>query len=169
MRALHLHLPIHPDTPGTARRQLRRWLTRRGWPDEQTDDLLIAVNEAVSNAVEHAYPGPNPTQRHHNAPDAPEVELSVSDATNDDDNGTHRLLVTVTDRGQWKLRSVSPGFRGRGLQMMRALTDSVEVTATQSGTRVAMISRAVQIRCLRTLAAVKRLGDTSTLLLLLTW
>jgi hypothetical protein len=62
VRPLHLHLPVHPGTPGEVRRQLRRWLEVLGWPREHADDLLLAVDEAVSNAVEHAYPGPIPDQ-----------------------------------------------------------------------------------------------------------
>jgi serine/threonine-protein kinase RsbW len=164
VRALHLHLPVHPSTPGEARRRLRRWLELVGWPDEQAEDLLLAVDEAVSNAVEHAYCGPIPAQNRH---DAPGVELSVSDTTTTDD--AHCAAVTVTDHGSWRPRPVSCGFRGRGLRMMRALTDSVEVTATESGTRVKMISRAVWISHRRAIDAAKRLGDAGALLLLAWW
>jgi anti-sigma regulatory factor (Ser/Thr protein kinase) len=164
VRPLHLHLPVHPSTPGEVRRKLRRWLEVLGWPREHAEDLLLAVDEAVSNAVEHAYTAPIPTQTH---PDGPGLELCVSDTTATDD--THRVVVSITDRGRWKPRAVSPGSRGRGLQMMRALTDSLDVTATGSGTRVKMISRAVQIGRRRAADATKRLGDAGTLLLLAWW
>jgi hypothetical protein len=91
----------------------------------------------------------------------------VSDTTATDD--TNRVVVSVTDHGRWKPRAVSPGSRGRGLQMIRALTESLDVTATGSGTRVTMISRAVQISQRRAANATKRLGDTGTLLLLAWW
>jgi anti-sigma regulatory factor (Ser/Thr protein kinase) len=164
VRPLRLHLPVHPSTPGEVRRQLRRWLDALGWPREHAEDLLLAVDEAVSNAVEHAYPDPIPAQTHR---DGPRVELCVSDTTATDD--THRVVVSVTDQGRWKPRAVSPGSRGRGLQMMRALAESLDVTATGSGTRVTMISRAVQISRRRAAAATKWLGDAGTLLLLAWW
>jgi anti-sigma regulatory factor (Ser/Thr protein kinase) len=161
VRPLHLNLPVHPNTPGEVRRQLRRWLEALGWPREHAEDLLLAVDEAVSNVVEHAYPHPDLARSRRGGPG---VELCVSDTTATD--GAHRVLVSVSDRGQWKTRAVSPSFRGRGLQMMRALTESLDVTVTGSGTRVKMISRAVQISQRRAADATKRLGDPGTLLLL---
>jgi anti-sigma regulatory factor (Ser/Thr protein kinase) len=164
VRPLRLHLPAHPGTPGDVRRQLRPWLETLGWPREQAEDLLLAVDEAVSNAVEHAYPAPASALTH---PDERGVELCVSDTTATDD--THRAIVTVTDRGQWKPRAVSPSSRGRGLQMMRALTEYLDVTATGSGTRVKMISRAVQITRCRAADVTKRLSDLGSLVLLIRW
>lgn len=164
VRPLRLHLPVHPSTPGEVRRQLWRWLEVLRWPREDAEDLLLAVDEAVSNAVEHAYNGPIPARTHR---DGLGVELCVSDTTTTDD--THRVVVSVTDHGWWKPRAVSPGSRGRGLQMMRALTHCLEVTATGSGTRVKMISRAVQVNRRRAADAAKRLGEAGTLLLLASW
>jgi anti-sigma regulatory factor (Ser/Thr protein kinase) len=163
VRPLRLHLPVHPSTPGEIRRQLRRWLAVLGWPSEHAEDLLLAVDEAVSNAIEHAYPYPIPAQTHR---DEPGVELCASDTTATD--GAHRVVVSVTDGGRWKTRAVSPSFGGRGLQMMRALTESLDVTATGSGTRVKMISRAVQISH-GAADAARRAGDAGTLLLLAWW
>lgn len=39
------------------RARLRRWLGELGWPAEDAEDIVLAVNEAVSNVVEHAYSG----------------------------------------------------------------------------------------------------------------
>jgi hypothetical protein len=71
VRALHLWLPIDTGSPGEARRQVRRWLTCRGWPEQETSDLLLVVSEAVSNAVEHAYLAPSGENQR--------VELRVTD------------------------------------------------------------------------------------------
>lgn len=164
MRALHLHLPVHPSTPGSARRQLRQWLQVLGWPGEEAEDLVLAVNEAVSNAVEHAYSSSVLTRDHRR----PEVELHVTDTVELDDaqHDSRRVTMTVTDGGHWRPRSVSPGFRGRGLQMMRALTESVEVTATGTGTRVKMISRAARVGARRAGNMAQRWRTGATLLLL---
>jgi hypothetical protein len=66
-------------------------------------------------------------------------------------------------------RGLCSGTRGRGLRLMRALTDSLDVTAGGPGTRVKMISRAVRISGRRTAEAAKRLGDMASLLLLARW
>lgn len=164
MRALHLHLPVHPGTPGQARRHLRRWLHRVGWPDEPAEDLVLAVDEAVSNAVEHAYATEDPAPAHQ---DLYSVELRVA-AVPDTDSG-HRAVVTVTDHGRWRPRVVASTSRGRGLQLMRALTESVEVTVTGAGTRVKMVSRAVRVSGSRAAASARAFGDMGAMLLLARW
>lgn len=39
-----------------ARDRVSRWLRLAGWPPEPLEEVVYAVNEAVSNAIEHAYP-----------------------------------------------------------------------------------------------------------------
>jgi anti-sigma regulatory factor (Ser/Thr protein kinase) len=121
-----------PQAPATARREVRSWLFARGWPEEDIDDLVLALSEAITNAVEHAYPPTGLNGR---------IDLTVRLLTEDD--GSTRVMATVTDHGRWRIPTSSPGYRGRGLGMMRALTDSVELTAGSMGTRVTMISRPV--------------------------
>jgi hypothetical protein len=43
-------------TPAAVRAGLRRWPAERAWPRVQAVDLVCAVNEAVTDCVEHAYP-----------------------------------------------------------------------------------------------------------------
>ena len=45
----------HPEQVGHLRHEARRWLTDLGLPDDEQESVLLAVNEAVENAVEHAY------------------------------------------------------------------------------------------------------------------
>ncbi|HZZ51967.1 MAG TPA: ATP-binding protein [Pseudonocardia sp.] len=121
-----------PQAPATARREVQPWLTAHGWPEEDIDDLVLALNEAVTNSAEHAYPSTGLNGR---------IELTITLRSGDD--GTTRAVVTVTDHGRWRIPASSPGYRGRGLQMMRALTESVELRAGSLGTRVTMVSRPV--------------------------
>jgi anti-sigma regulatory factor (Ser/Thr protein kinase) len=130
---LHSHYLSEPDAPASARRELRRWLAALGWPAEPADDLLLAVSEAVTNAAEHAY----------GCDRSGLIELYVTDLAGPD--GTHRAIVTVIDQGIWRIPPSAPGYRGRGLQMIRALTDSVELTGGAGGTQVRMTSRPVQL------------------------
>lgn len=45
----------HPEQVGHLRHEARRWLTDLGLPEAEQESVLLAVNEAVENAVEHAY------------------------------------------------------------------------------------------------------------------
>lgn len=98
------------------RRQLIPLLTSSGLSDNETYDLLLAVCEAASNAIEHAQ-------------DPPELFFDVAAEI-----GPATVVVTVRDRGQW-LPPTGSAFRGRGLQMMRLLADTT-VTTSAKGTTV---------------------------------
>lgn len=128
------HLPATLQAPGVARAHLRGWLRAQRWPSDDVDDLVLAVSEAVSNAVEHAYPAGSQDQH---------VTLTITAMHGP--NGSSRVVISVTDHGSWRPPAAIPGFRGRGVAMMRALTGSFELTADAAGTRVKMISRPVQL------------------------
>ena len=49
--ALYLQLPADPIAPSVARHRIRRWLTGSCWPPGQQEDIVLAVSEAVSNAI----------------------------------------------------------------------------------------------------------------------
>ena len=53
--ALELQIQADAYAPGRVRAELRRWLDARNWPEDDGEDLVLAVCEAVSNAAEHAY------------------------------------------------------------------------------------------------------------------
>ena len=100
------------------RRELRAFLSTSGLPEDESYDLLLSVCEAASNAVEHAQDPPEPFF---------DVVAEVDGAT---------VTVTVTDHGRWLPPTVS-AFRGRGLAMMRMLTDTF-VTTGAGGTTVTL-------------------------------
>jgi anti-sigma regulatory factor (Ser/Thr protein kinase) len=103
------------------RSRLRKWATGVGLPADYVDDLELASYEALANAVEHAYPV-----------ERPQVDLAAV-ATQ-----SRGVLVTVRDHGQWRPPPPDPGFRGRGLVMIRALAHRSEVVRTATGTTVHM-------------------------------
>jgi anti-sigma regulatory factor (Ser/Thr protein kinase) len=110
-----------PTRLSDVRHQLAAWLGRAGVPESLAADIVLVVNEACSNSVEHAYRGREPgTMR--------------IEATRD---GPH-IHVQVTDSGSWKTPPANPGTRGRGLLLMRALSDGVELDGTAAGTTVGM-------------------------------
>jgi anti-sigma regulatory factor (Ser/Thr protein kinase) len=102
------------------RRALTDFLQGSDLSADERYDLLLAVCEAASNAIEHAL---NPTE--------PFFEVLT-------EIGGARVTVVVRDHGQWC--HGPPGVdRGRGLAMMWMLADST-VTPSPRGTTVTIHS-----------------------------
>lgn len=118
---LRLDLPARPEQLAALRRTLMAWLTAAAVPHDLAGDLVSATNEACSNSIEHAYRGA----------DDGRVALSA-------ECDTETVVIQVTDNGTWKPRSADPGPRGRGIDMMRALTEELEIDHGETGTRVRM-------------------------------
>jgi serine phosphatase RsbU (regulator of sigma subunit)/anti-sigma regulatory factor (Ser/Thr protein kinase) len=118
--AERLELAVIGDEPSLRafRGTLRRWLAAAGAAPEEVQDVTMAANEAIQNAIEHAHAL---TRR------AVEVVL-------DRTNGA--IEVTVRDHGTW--REPRESARGRGLPLMRALMDSVAVDPGPHGTTVTL-------------------------------
>jgi anti-sigma regulatory factor (Ser/Thr protein kinase) len=95
-------------------------LSGRGYERERVEDIVLAVNEVATNAVEHG---------------TPEAQLSLW-------TGGHGLLCEIDDAGT--LRDPLPGLqaphpaepRGRGVWIARQLCDSLHVWADTRGTHV---------------------------------
>jgi PAS domain S-box-containing protein len=118
-----LALPGERQGLATLRSTLRRWLAEQEAGAQATEEITMAANEAVQNAIEHAHGlGREPF----------EVEL-----VRDGDD----VVVHVRDRGRW--RDGSSGDRGRGLPLMRALMDDVAIDARPSGTTVSLRRRVI--------------------------
>jgi anti-sigma regulatory factor (Ser/Thr protein kinase) len=106
----------------------------RSWVDPLTDadtadDLALAVYEALANVVDHAY-----VER--GAPGLMTLWAVVSHPllTGRD------LVVTVIDEGAWRPSS-GPGWRGRGLPLMRELMHATAVLSDDDGTTVQLRRR----------------------------
>ena len=108
--ALPLAVPL-------VRRSLERFAEQLGLDEDRRFSLLTASGEAIANAVEHAYLG---------SPGLVRVQAVLHDDT---------LLVTIEDEGKWK-PSQRREERGRGLPLMRALMDGVEIRTHQARTEV---------------------------------
>ncbi|MGW4356231.1 SpoIIE family protein phosphatase [Nocardia sp. NPDC004582] len=124
--------PLRLDVPADARelsqlrRALRTWLTAAAVPHDLAVDLVSAANEACSNSIEHAYLGGEPGR----------VRLCA-------DSGMDTLTIEVSDSGVWRPLPADPGNRGRGIAMMRALTDQLDIDHSGPGTLVRMSVRLV--------------------------
>ncbi|WP_328400280.1 SpoIIE family protein phosphatase [Nocardia sp. NBC_00403] len=143
---LRLDVPANPDQLSAMRRSLKAWLAAAAVPHDLASDLIAAANEACSNSIEHAYrDGELSVSRPvrstdasmgratgaTDAPDAGRVQLTA-------ECDTQTVVIVVTDAGTWKPRSADPGYRGRGIDMMRALTEELEIDHTGPGTTVRM-------------------------------
>ncbi|HEX4362925.1 MAG TPA: SpoIIE family protein phosphatase [Solirubrobacteraceae bacterium] len=104
------------------RQMLRRWLGEHAATSEETEDIIMACNEACENAVEHSYGMGS---------DLFDVELSHTDGD---------VAVCVRDRGGWLEPRERPD-RGRGLSLMRAMMDAVDIQPRAGGTTVLMRRR----------------------------
>jgi anti-sigma regulatory factor (Ser/Thr protein kinase) len=118
---LHLTLPADPKTLARVRRILRRWLNDRGSDEGEVAEVTIAVSEACANAIEHAYP-PSPAT----------FELHASSRDGE-------ITIIVRDGGRW--RAPRGQDRGRGLSIIVAAMDDVQIDRTAEGTEVVMRRR----------------------------
>lgn len=118
---LKLQLPADPAVLSEARRTLRRWLDSRGVTERDAREIVLAVSEACANAIEHAYSA---------APAQFEVTASGRDGA---------LSFVVRDSGAW--RSPRGTNRGRGLKVIQAAMDEVEIKPSDQGTEIVMLKR----------------------------
>ena len=106
------------------RHQLAAWMRAATIPDDRVADIVLAVNEACANSIEHGYRGRKPGR----------VRV-------EGENDGARVHLRVIDSGSWKAAPADPGVRGRGLLLIRAVSDWLEMECTPTGTTVDMSFR----------------------------
>ena len=128
--SVRLVLPARAEGVGVVRQALAGLADALAIDDAVLADAKMAVTEACTNAVVHAYPDVNG-----NSGDL-EIEMHADDA---------RLTVVVRDSGsgiQPRPTRHEPTALGLGLPLIAALTDSFEVRgAAGTGTEVRMTFR----------------------------
>lgn len=126
---LRLEIPARGEALAGLRRDLRAWLTERGVVAEHQHALLLAVGEAVTNVVDHAYhllaAGIDPEGP------ATTVVVEVTDHA-------YHLAARVVDRGTWRPPGPHSRDRGRGTAIMEALTDHMERSSGPEGTVITL-------------------------------
>jgi PAS domain S-box-containing protein len=123
-RPLLIDADAAPRRLSDVRHRVADWLDANGIGDPLADDIILVVNEACSNCVEHAYRGRDPGRMR--------VEAEVVD---------DRVRFCVVDSGSWKVPPDDPGTRGRGLLLISKISDDVAVRGTDDGTSVEMTFR----------------------------
>ncbi len=113
-------IPADPGALRGLRHDVRDWLESMDAAPDRIDDVLVALGEAATNALEHAY---------HETPGSVEVHGMIDG---------RRLVLTVRDHGRWR-SGPSPRHGGRGIQMMRAFCSDVEIDTGADGTTTRMV------------------------------
>jgi anti-sigma regulatory factor (Ser/Thr protein kinase) len=110
-----------PDELRHVRTTLRHWMEHQSMPSEMQADVVLAVGEACTNAIEHAYA------------DRGRATVLVEALRRADD-----VVITVRDDGAWRPLARDPR-RNRGLRLIADVMDELQVsTAATGGTRVEM-------------------------------
>ena len=118
-------VPASPESVPLLRESVAVFARERGVPDPCVDDVRLAVSEAVTNAVVHAYRG-------RAEPGTVVVSVTV-------DDGEWIDVRVVDEGGGMAPRDDSPGS-GLGLPLIHRLADGVahSVPAGGSGTELSM-------------------------------
>jgi GAF domain-containing protein/anti-sigma regulatory factor (Ser/Thr protein kinase) len=114
---LALDLPSEPSALRSLRALLRRWLAQADAAEVDVHAIVMACSEACTNAIEHAGAAPDET-------------ISFEAVLHDSD-----VDVVVRDRGHWR-EGRPPSDQGRGLELIDALMDDVQLETTPEGTTV---------------------------------
>jgi anti-sigma regulatory factor (Ser/Thr protein kinase) len=121
---LELVLPAQPWSLKNIRDASRPWLSAVGASSRAVADLLIAIGEACTNVVEHAY-----------GPEGGIVTVHLERQPPD-------VVATVTDAGQ--LRSPGESSAGRGTMIMRRCADDICISHGSLGTTVVIRHRLIE-------------------------
>ena len=112
------------------RHELADWLAPLRLTDNETADVVLAVDEAAANAVRHAYGGD----------ESGVVELTLwTEAGTATEPPT--LSIEVVDHGHWRPPAETPTDGGRGIPLMNNSVESVLIHFDSRGSRVLLRHR----------------------------
>jgi serine/threonine-protein kinase RsbW len=126
--AVELRFPAQPENLALARLALAGIGAVAGASEEVIADLKVAVTEACTNAIQHAYPDGTGcvVVRYRVGADALEIEVE------DDGAGFDPADPGAEERD---------GGQGMGLMIIRELTDEIRLESDASGSRIAFARR----------------------------
>ena len=130
--AISLSFAGETDEVPRMRHFLALWLRENEVPEPESSDLLLAASEAITNACLHARPAPS------------SVHISCS-------RRDGRISVGISDQGEGfsldpiVMEQPPPLDRtgGRGLMLIRHLTDQVTIRTTTRGTTLTLVREIV--------------------------
>ncbi|MCL5292071.1 MAG: ATP-binding protein [Actinobacteria bacterium] len=123
-----IEIPSDGSQLSRVRTAVESFASDHGFDETQIYHIKVAVSEAVANAIEHGSPRGSANRVH--------IRLK------DDGN---KLVIDVTDEGRFRARlptfQPGAGYRGRGLFLMSALMDEVDIRETDEGTTLRLIKK----------------------------
>jgi anti-sigma regulatory factor (Ser/Thr protein kinase) len=136
--ALDLSLPADSKLLAATRKVVTVYLREFGAPAGIVDEVILAMDEACTNVLQHAYPGGADGERH--------GSTYVLRA----DLQKEKILIEVVDEGiGFDIMAKPPAYdddgqmaaSGRGLEVMRRLMTTVEVESPtpSGGTRLRLV------------------------------
>jgi anti-sigma regulatory factor (Ser/Thr protein kinase) len=135
-QALEIELRSNLPELSGVRDRLRRWAGSAGWPESDTADIVLAVDEALTNVIRHGYGGV-PDQRIclraqviHHAQRGPGIEITIRDF------GRQVDPATIVGRD---LNDLRPG--GLGVHIIRSLMDSAVYSCAEGGGMMLVMTR----------------------------
>jgi len=122
---VHRSWPADPRQLSLIRRELAGWLAPLALTEDETVGVVLAVDEAATNVVRHAYG---------------EGESGAVELTMWTEPGT--LCIEVVDHGSWRPPAEErPARGGWGIGLMNKMTDAVMIRFDNRGSRVLLRSR----------------------------
>lgn len=122
-----LHLPAEPEALSTARQYLSEAALECGLEGTEHYQFLYAVNEALTNAIKHGVRDGLGMITVGVACDSRAVTVTVYDPGNGGDSGPPAVG-----------KRAAGGEGGRGLGLMLAMTDALNIQSDESGTTVSL-------------------------------
>jgi len=119
---LSVTVPADPARLAGLRQVLQEWLASAGVPPAAAGQVIVSVSEACANAIEHAY----------DSDSAREVDVTAR-------LDERRVEIVIADSSTWKPSQAARTDRGRGLALMRAFMNVVDVDPSPAGSTVRMI------------------------------
>ena len=108
-----------PNFARLARDVTRSYAERAGLAPDRVFDVIVATGEAVANAIEHGTHAPGATFG---------IELAMADG---------EVQVRIENNGHWR-STPSQSERGRGIAIMRACAQHMEISSTVDRTQLTL-------------------------------
>lgn len=131
-RTVVLTLDARPENLALTRLALAGVAANAGASRDVVSDLKLAVTEACTNVIQHAYEGGDGTGtivvRYTGEPGVISIEV-------EDSGSGFEPAAPLVQTGR------NGGGNGMGLMIMRVLADELEIDSTGSGTRLRLVKR----------------------------
>jgi serine/threonine-protein kinase RsbW len=111
---------VLPCRLGEIRSRLAEWARAVGLAAYTVDDVVLATHEALANVADHAYPD------------------GQGDAVLQAECRDGVVRIAVRDHGRWRPPADDPGWRGRGLLIIKGLAEHVDLQRGDAGTSIEM-------------------------------